>query len=138
MNCSIYKVCDPAGVCLYVGRALEPYSRKNAHLKRFPNSVFSIIKEVPLKDGPKSEREIILKFKQIGQAAFNKQIPSMTGKTPIMTLTEQIKALRIGQSVFLKSASERTMALNIAKVLGLRIATRARKSGGFTATRLPE
>lgn len=57
-----------------------------------------------------------------------------------MTLTDRIKTLRIGQSFAVKTESERVQALNIAKILGLRIATRARdnKHGGFTVTRLPE
>lgn len=55
-----------------------------------------------------------------------------------MTLTARIKSLRIGRSFAVKSESERTQVLNIAKILGLRIITRARKRGGFTVTRLPE
>ncbi len=56
-----------------------------------------------------------------------------------MTLTEKVKALRLGQSFNVKTASERTMVLNIAKILNLRISTRARgKANGFTVTRLPE
>ena len=55
-----------------------------------------------------------------------------------MTLTDRVKTLRIGKSFCVKTESERTQALNVAKVLGLRIATRERKRGGFTVTRLPE
>ncbi len=60
-----------------------------------------------------------------------------------MTLTEKVKALRLGESFNVKTGSERTMVLNIAKILNLRISTRARgdktgKANGFTVTRLPE
>lgn len=55
-----------------------------------------------------------------------------------MTLTYCVKRLRIGQSFNIKTESERTQVLNIAAILDLRIATRKRKRGGFTVTRLPE
>lgn len=55
-----------------------------------------------------------------------------------MTLTDRIKKLRIGKTIFLADKGERITALNIAKILGLRVTTKARKTWGFTMTRLPE
>jgi hypothetical protein len=55
-----------------------------------------------------------------------------------MTLTDRVKSLRIGQSFHVKTESERTQVLNTAKILALRIITRARKRGGFTVIRLPD
>ena len=57
---------------------------------------------------------------------------------PSLALADEIKALRIGQSFNILTESQRVQVLNIAKILGLRIVTKARKVGGFTVTRLPE
>jgi hypothetical protein len=55
-----------------------------------------------------------------------------------VNLIDRIKSLRIGKSFSVITESERVQALNVAKALGRRIVTKARKRGGFTVTRLPE
>jgi hypothetical protein len=54
-----------------------------------------------------------------------------------MTLVDRIKTLKVGRSIRVPSESERTQALNAAKILGKRVASRKLLKGGFTITRLP-
>lgn len=136
MSCAIYTITDQQGKCLYVGSTIQPTTREKQHATRFPNGRFKVIEMVSSKNRSKAEKSAILKFKESGEAEFNKRIPSEL----FSSIVRRIKTLRIGQSFAVKTESERVQALNIAKILGLRIATRARdnKRGGFTVTRLPE
>jgi hypothetical protein len=54
-----------------------------------------------------------------------------------MTLIDRVKKLKVGKSFYVDTESERTQALNAAKVLGRRITSRKLVKGGFTVTRLP-
>jgi hypothetical protein len=54
-------------------------------------------------------------------------------------LTNRVKRLKAGKTLFVPSESERQNVLRIAQVLGWTIATRKRKKPkeGFTCTRMP-
>jgi hypothetical protein len=55
-----------------------------------------------------------------------------------MTLTDRIKALRIGRSFKVDTHEDRQRVLDEARRLLVRVVTRKRKRGGFTVMRLPE
>lgn len=130
MTCSIYKVCNSEGVCLYVGKALNPKAKERQHKDRFKNGTFNIIRKVPLSRGAKAEQEEILRFKQLGQAAFNKQIP-------LESLRQKVRKLKIGKTLHVANDYLRQCVLRTAKENGMKIATRA-STRGFNCTRMPE
>lgn len=55
-----------------------------------------------------------------------------------MNLKNKIQRLRIGKSFRVENGNDRKEALKIASILGIILATRESKRGGFTVTRLPE
>jgi len=55
-----------------------------------------------------------------------------------MTISDRVKALRIGHSFKVETHEDRQKVLDEARKLLVRIVTRKRKRGGFTVTRLPE
>lgn len=51
-------------------------------------------------------------------------------------LTERVKKLKVGRSFTVENETQRKEVLRIAKILGLRLITRAASDGKFSVTRL--
>ena len=139
MRTAIYGLFDVQGVCLYVGRSCKPAKRERVHkLKGIAFSVFKIFEWVESK-AEFVEGNYIRKFKAIGQASLNIRTNKTTSATvTFQDVADRVRNLRIGQSFNVTTDRERRDAPVAGQVLGKRLATRYRKTGGYTVTALPE
>jgi hypothetical protein len=72
-------------VCLYVGRTVDVRTRQQCHSWRFKSVIgckpeLRVFCEVTPEESPKIERAEILKYKAIGQAQFNRNLPFSSRK----------------------------------------------------------
>lgn len=135
-KCHVYGLFSrKSGRCEYVGLA-ENLSARLRHHKRSDKIKEPFIgrklKTVKWSDGPKTERDFILKYKAVGQAAFNKNVP-MTIRGILI-----LRNIRAKKSFWVATESERTAAMISASILKYPYKSTSDDRGGFYVCHLPK